>query len=85
MRERHLIVHVDHSFRRLFPYNKAELIKEKCDFQRSMANNEAKLKENEEKLHKARQDFVEELEKANSAYSRDRYEQQDRLISLTYA
>lgn len=37
-----------------------------------MANNEAKLKENEEDLRRAQRGFVEDLEKANLAYSRNR-------------
>lgn len=48
-------------------------MEEKCDFQRSMANNEAKLKQNEDDLRRAQREFVENLEKANLAYSRNRW------------
>lgn len=50
----------------------AKLVEEKCDFQRSMANNEAKLKENEEDLRRAQREFVDALEKANAAYTHNR-------------
>eukprot|EP00752_Nemacystus_decipiens_P004666 g4254.t1 len=50
----------------------AKLLEEKCDFQRSMANNEAKLRENESDLRAARKNFVEKLDEANAAYSRNR-------------
>ena len=50
----------------------AKLVEETCDFQRSMANNEAKLKENEEDFRRAQRGFVEDLEKANAAYTRNR-------------
>lgn len=46
-----------------------------------MANNEAKLKENEEDLRRAQREFVQELEGANHAYSRNRREQQFIWIS----
>ncbi len=45
---------------------------EKCDFQRSMANNEAKLKQNEVDLKAAQRGFIETLEKINAAFSRQR-------------
>lgn len=51
----------------------AKLMEEKCDFQRSMTNNEAKLRENEQDLKAAQQGFVEDLEKINISYSRNRY------------
>ena len=50
----------------------AKLVEETCDFQRSMANNEAKLKENEEDFRRAQRGFVQDLEKANAAYTRNR-------------
>lgn len=40
-----------------------------------MANNEVKLKENEEDLRRAQREFVQELEGANQAYSRNRRDQ----------
>ncbi|CAM9238321.1 unnamed protein product [Pylaiella littoralis] len=52
----------------------AKLMEEKCDFQRSMTNNEAKLRENEQDLKAAQQGFVEDLEKINISYSRNRAE-----------
>lgn len=55
------------------PSLSAKLMEEKCDFQRSMANNEAKLKQNEDDLRRAQREFVETLEKANLAYSRNRW------------
>lgn len=56
----------------LFIFFLAKLMEEKCDFQRSMANNEAKLKENEQDLKAAQRGFVEDLEKINTSYSRNR-------------
>lgn len=50
----------------------AKLVEETCDFQHSMANNEAKLKENEEDFRRAQRGFVEDLEKANAAYTSNR-------------
>lgn len=57
---------------KLTPAPSAKLLEEKCDFQRSMANNEAKLKENEDDFRLAQRGFVADLEKANLAYSRNR-------------
>ena len=38
-----------------------------------MANNEAKLKQNEDDLRRAQHEFVQDLEKANLVYSRNRW------------
>lgn len=46
-------------------------MEEKCDFQRSMANNEAKLKEHEEDLRRAQREFVQDLEGINEVYARN--------------
>ena len=51
----------------------AKLLEEKCDFQRSMANNEAKLRENESDLRAAQKNFADMLDTANATYSRNRY------------
>lgn len=50
----------------------AKLLEEKCDFQRCMANNEAKLRENESDLRAAQKNFVDKLDAANETYSRNR-------------
>ncbi|CBN74792.1 hypothetical protein Esi_0043_0005 [Ectocarpus siliculosus] len=51
---------------------KAKLSEQSSDFQRSMFNNEAKLKENERDLKEAQRGFVDSLEKSNASYSRHR-------------